>query len=69
MQTCQIIQRCSDLGINIFKTYFLSLWLVITSEGLFIRISCELIGESCWEWLVRGAREVEVRGREAYGVR
>lgn len=68
MQTCHIIQPCSDLGTHIFKANFLSLWLVLTGEDLFAKVSSELIDEQCWERLVRVPRRPEVRGGEAYGV-
>lgn len=62
MQTCHIIQPCSDLGTHISRANFLLLWLVATSEGLFAKVPSELIDEQCWERSLRVPGRPEARG-------
>lgn len=68
MQTCHIIQPCSDRGTHISGANFLSLRRVTTGEDLFAKVPSELIDEQCWERLVRMPGRPEVRGGEACGV-
>lgn len=69
MQTCHVIQSCSDLGTRIFRANFLLLWLVATSEGLFAKVPSELIDEQCWERLVRVPGRPEASGGGAMELR
>lgn len=69
LQTYYIFQPFSELGTHIFRANFLSLCLVTTREGLFVRVPWELVGEQCWEWLVRVPGRPEVWGGEACGAR
>lgn len=52
-----------------FQGQFFFAWLVTAGESLFAKAPSELIGEQCWEWLVKLPGRSEMRGGEAYGMR